>query len=209
MNVTIFGSTGGTGKELVKQALAAGHHVTVYVRNPAKLSVTHDRLAVVQGNLDEPDKIRAAVDGADVVLSALGPTSNKPGQPLTEGMRHIVNGMEQQNVSRLMVTTGAGVADPNDKPQLIGRLFGLALRLFAKHVLADSQGMVSIIRNSELNWTIVRAPRLNDKPGTGQIKVGYAGRGPGTQLSRADFARFMLEQICDDSWSRKAPMVSN
>lgn len=209
MNVTIFGSTGGTGKELVKQALAAGYDVTVCVRNPAKLSVTHDQLIIVQGNLDKPDKISEAVAGADVVLSALGPTSNKPGQPLTEGMRHIVDAMGQQNVSRLIVATGAGVADPNDKPQLIGWLFGLALQLFAKHVLADSQGMVSIIRNSELNWTLVRAPRLNDKPGTGQIKVGYAGQGPGTQLSRADFAQFMLEQIRDDTWSRKAPMLSN
>jgi putative NADH-flavin reductase len=209
MKVTIFGSTGGTGKELVKQALAAGHDVTVYVRNLAKLSVTHDQLTIVQGNLDESDKIREAVAGADVVLSALGSTSNKPGQPLTEGMNHIVTAMEQNNVQRLIVATGAGVADPNDKPQLIGRLFGLALRLFAKHVLADSQGMVSIIRNSDLNWTLARAPRLNDQPGTGQIKVGYAGQGPGTQLSRADFAQFMLEQICDNTWSRKAPMLSN
>jgi hypothetical protein len=117
--------------------------------------------------------------------------------------------MEQNNVQRLIVATGAGVADPNDKPQLIGRLFGLALRLFAKHVLADSQGMVSIIQNSNLNWTLTRAPRLNDKPGTGQIKVGYAGQGPGTQLSRADFAQFMLEQIRDDTWSRRAPMLSS
>lgn len=209
MNLTIFGSTGGTGKELVKQALAAGHQVTVYVRNPAKITLTHERLKVVQGNLDEPQNIREAIAGADAVLSALGPTSNKPGRPLTEGMRHIVGAMEQQNVERLIVATGAGVADPNDEPQLIGRLFGLALRLLSKHVLADSEGMASVIRHSRLNWTLARAPRLNDKPGTGQVKVGYAGKGPGIQLSRADFARFMLAQVDDDTWSRKAPMVSN
>lgn len=209
MKVTIFGSTGGTGKELVKQALAAGHDVTVYVRNPDKLFVTNDQLKVIQGTLDEPNKINEAISGADVVLSALGPTSNKPGKPLTEGMHHIVTAMEKQNVERLIVATGAGVADPNDKPQLIGRLFGLALRLFARHVLADSQGMVAVMQNSNLNWTLTRAPRLNNQPGTGQIKVGYAGRGPGTQLSRADFARFMLEQINDGTWWHKAPMVSN
>jgi len=209
MKLTVFGSTGGTGKELVKRALSAGHDVTAYVRNPAKLSITHDRLMVVQGSLDEYDKICEAVANADVVLSALGPIGNMPGQPLTEGMRHIVSAMEQQNVSRLIAATGAGVADPNDKPQLIGWLFGVALRVFAKHVLADSQGMVSIIRNSDLNWTLARAPRLNDKPGTGHMKVGYAGQGPGTQLSRADFAQFMLEQVEDNTWSRKAPMLSN
>lgn len=209
MNVTIFGSTGGTGKELVKQALAAGHHVTAYVRDPAKLTTAGKGLTVVQGTLEEAKKINEAVAGADVVLSALGPTSNNPGKPLTAGMAHIVAAMEEQNVKRLIAATGAGVSDPNDKPQLIGKFFGLALRLFAKNVLADSQGMVAVVRESDLNWTLARAPRLNDKPGTGQIKVGYAGKGPGTQLSRADFAQFILEQISDETWSRKAPMVSN
>jgi putative NADH-flavin reductase len=209
MNLTIFGSTGSTGQELVKQALAAGHQVTVYVRNPAKVSLSHDRLRVIQGTLEEQDKISAAIAGSEAVLSALGPTSNEPGSPLTNGLRHIVNAMEMHGANRLIVATGAGVADPNDKPQLVGRFFGLALRLFAKHVLADSQGMVAVIRNSSLNWTLARTPRLNNKPGTGQIKAGYAGQGPGTQLSRVDFARFMLAQVQDNTWSRKAPMVSN
>lgn len=209
MNLTIFGGTGGTGQELVRQALAAGHHVTLYARNPDKVTLSNDRLKVIHGNLDEPDKIGAAVAGADAVLSALGPTSNRPGTPLTDGMRHIVAAMKAEGVDRLIVATGAGVADPNDKPQLIGRFFGLALRLFSPNVLADSQGMVAVIRDSGLNWTLVRAPRLNDNPGTGQLKIGYAGQGPGTQVSRADYARFMLAQIEDDAWSRKAPMISN
>lgn len=209
MKLTIFGATGGTGKELVQQALAAGHQVTAYVRTPSKLSLTDDRLSVIQGQMDEAEKINQAIAGADAVLSTLGPTSNKPGQPLTRGMQQIIAAMKRQNVERLIATTGAGVADPNDRPQLIGRLFGLALRLFSKNVLADSQEMVAAIRNSGLNWTLARAPRLTDKPATGQIKVGYAGKGPGTQLTRADFARFMLDQLESDSWSRKAPMLSN
>lgn len=209
MKITIFGSTGGTGKELVNQALAAGHEVTVYVRNPAKLTGLQDRVTVVQGNLEDRGAIGEAVAGAEAVISALGPTNNKPGNPLTAGMDHIVTAMENHHVQRLIVATGAGVADPNDKPQMIGRFFGLALRLFAKHILADSQGMVAVVRKSNLDWTLARAPRLNDNPGAGRLKVGYAGQGPGTQLSRADFARFMLEQLHDDTWLRKAPMVSN
>ncbi|GJM41182.1 MAG: hypothetical protein DHS20C20_14640 [Ardenticatenaceae bacterium] len=209
MNVTIFGATGGTGQELVKQALAAGHKVTAYVRNPAKLNQTSEALTVIQGEMNEPDKITQAVTRADAVISALGPTSNTPERPLTTGMSHIVAAMKKAGVSRLIAATGAGVADPNDKPQLIGRLFGLALRLFAKHVLADSQGMVAAIRNSGLGWTLARAPRLHDKPTDGQIKVGYAGQGPGTQLARADFARFMLAQLASEEWLNKAPMISN
>ena len=209
MKLTIFGATGGTGQELVKQALAEGHEVTVYVRTPAKLGITHDRLTVVQGTMDEPDKIRQAMAGAEAVLSALGPTSNTPARPLTAGMQHIIAAMRKHQVKRLIAATGAGVADPHDKPQLVGRLFGLALRLFARHVLADSQGMVAAIRGSDRAWTLARAPRLHDKPTTGQIKVGYAGQGPGTQLARADFARFMLDQLKTDTWVGKAPMLSN
>jgi putative NADH-flavin reductase len=209
MKLTIFGATGGTGQELVRLALAEGHDVVAYVRTPAKLTVTHERLRVVQGEMSEAAKIRQAVAGADAVLSALGPTSNKPERPLTEGMQHIVASMKEEGVRRLIVATGAGVADPQDKPQLVGRLFGLALRLFARHVLADSQGMVAAVRGSGLDWTLARAPRLQDKPGTGKIKVGYAGKGIGTQLARADFARFMLDQAASDVWLGKAPMLSN
>ncbi len=209
MNLTIFGATGGTGQELVKQALAAGHKVTAYVRNPAKMAQTSEALTVVQGEMNEPDKMTQAITGADAVISALGPTSNTPERPLTAGMAYIVAAMKEAGVSRLIAATGAGVADPNDKPQLIGRLFGLALRLFAKHVLADSQGMVTAVRNSGLDWTLARAPRLHDKPTNGKIRVGYAGQGPGTQLARPDFARFMLAQLESEEWINKAPMISN
>ncbi len=209
MKLTIFGATGGTGRELVRQALADGYEVTVFVRNPAKITQSQERLTVIQGEMAEAEKIAKAVAGADAVISGLGPTSNSPERPLTAGMTHIVAAMKSAGVSRLIAATGAGVADPNDRPQLVGRLFGLALRLFAKHVLADSQGMVAAIRGSDLAWTLARAPRLNDNQGTGKLKVGYAGQGPGTQLARADFARFMLDQVQSDTWLRKAPMLSN
>ena len=209
MNLTIFGATGGTGLSLLNQALEAGHQVTAYARTPSKLTQTDPKLTIIQGEMHEAEKIRQAVAGADAVISALGPTSNTPERPLTAGMQHIVAAMEQEGVNRLIAATGAGVADPNDRPQLVGRLFGLALRLFAKHVLADSQGMVKAIQQSDLDWTIARAPRLTDKPGNGRLVVGYAGQGPGTQLTRDDFAKFMLQQVDSDKWSRKSPMVSN
>jgi putative NADH-flavin reductase len=209
MKLTIFGATGGTGQELVKQALAAGHEVTAYARSPQKLNIQDPQLRVVQGEMDQPDQIRKAIAGADAVLSGLGPTNNRPGRPLTHGIQHIITGMQEAEVTRLIIATGAGVADPQDKPQLIEKLFAFLLRLFARNVLADSQGMVAAVRRSDLEWTLARAPRLNDKPGGGELKVGYAGKGPGTQLARKDFARFMLAQLTDETWVRKAPMLSN
>lgn len=209
MQLTIFGATGRTGAELVQQALADGHTVTAYVRNPAKLTVSHDRLRVVAGTMDDLESIRRAVAGADAVLSALGPVTNTAARPLTEGMGHIVAAMQHHGVRRLIITTGAGVADPLDTPGLVGRFFNVMLRLFARHVLADSIGMVDVVRASDRDWTVVRVPRLNDNPGGGPLRVGYSGQGPGTQLARADFARFMLDQLASAEWLRRAPMISN
>lgn len=209
MRLTVFGATGGTGREIIKQALEAGHEVVAYVRNPAKLSQTAERLTVVQGEMNQPEKIRKAVAGADAVISALGPVNNKPERPLTAGMQNIINAMQRENVNRLIATTGAGVEAPEDKPPLVGKVIGMALRLFAKNVLLDSQGMVDAVQNSDLDWTVIRAPRLTDGPKTERVKVGYAGQGPGTMLTRADYAYFIISQLDDGTWSKKLPMVSN
>jgi uncharacterized protein YbjT (DUF2867 family) len=197
------------GQEVVKQALADGHTVTAYARTPASLGIEQDALAVIQGELNDAEKIRQAVAGAEAVISALGPTNNTPERPITEGMQNIIAAMDQEKVSRLIAATGAGVGDPNDKPGLLHRAIGLTLRISAKNVLEDSVGMVDAIRSSDLAWTLVRAPRLNDKPATGKVKVGYMGQGPGTQLTRGDFASFMLDQLESDEWMRKAPRLSN
>lgn len=208
MKVTVFGATGRTGRWILEHLLADGHDVTAYVRNPDKIDRQHERLTVIAGDMDNAPAIAAAVAGSEAVISALGPVSNTPDRPLTRGMGHIGSAMQEHGVRRLIAATGAGVADPNDRPQLIGRLMGVALRLFARHVLADSQGMVAAIRESDLDWTLARAPRLTDGE-SGPLKVGYAGRGPGMQLARADFARFMVDQLTSDAWVQKAPMVSN
>jgi putative NADH-flavin reductase len=209
MKLTIFGATGGTGQELVKQALADGHEVTAFVRTPSKMTTVHDNLHVKQGELNQHEKLAEAIAGADAVLSTLGPTSNKPEKVVTKGMEGIIAGMKRHGITRLIATTGAGVPDPHDEPKLINHIISFALKLMARHVLADSLSMVEAIRQSDLDWTIARAPRLTDNPATGQIKAGYVGQGLGTQLTRADYARFMLDQLNDDNWVRKAPALSS
>ncbi len=209
MKVTILGATGGTGREVVKQALADGHSVTAYVRTPSKLKMEHERLSVVQGELDSVENLTTAIAGADAVVSTLGPTENKPSQLLTNGMQHIIHAMQTAGVKRLIATTGVGVPDPNDEPKFINRVIGLMLKLFLRHVIADSVGVANAIRSSDLDWTIVRAPRLIDAPAMGKRTVGYVGKGPGIQVTRADYARFLLDQLTDNTWIGKAPALSN
>lgn len=209
MKLTILGATGRTGQELVEQALEAGHEVVAYVRNPAKLTQEHANLRAVTGDLEDEAALREALHGADAVLSGLGPVGNKPDYVLGRGMPHVVAAMQAEGVSRIVLSTGAGVRMPGDTPGLFDRFMGFLLNTFAKHVLEDSRRMVTAVVESDLAWTIVRVPVLNDNPATGNVRVGMVGQGTGTKLSRADMAAFMLEQVESDKYLHQAPVISN
>ena len=103
--------------------------------------------------------------------------------------------MQQHGVRRLISTTGVGVRDPQDQPKPVDHLMKGLLTLMAGAVLRDSAANVDVIRSSNLDWTIVRFPRLTDGPHTGKYRVGYLGKGSGTQLSRADGADFVLKEL--------------
>jgi putative NADH-flavin reductase len=205
--IAVFGATGRTGRPLVDQALAAGYHVTAFARNPAKLPISHERLTVVQGDINDPDRIAEAVKGQDAVLSALGQTSNSTGDVLAVAATHIITAMKAHGVDRLVFQTGAGVADPKDQPSFGSRVIVPLLKLLSPKVLADAERAVETIRRSDVDWIIVRVPRLSDAPARGAYRTGYLRPGF-TPVSRADVANFMLKQIADDTYLRQAPIVS-
>lgn len=208
MRIVIFGATGRTGQPLVEQALAAGYDVTAFVRDPAKLPIAHQRLRVVRGDVIDAAAVEDAIKDADVVLSVLGHTKGSPDDVQTVATQHIVNAMRKHGVRRLISLTGAGVRDPLDQPKLIDRVFGVLLRVLQKNVLQDAERHAQVIQSSDLDWVIVRGPRLSNGPRTGSYRVGYIGPDSGTLASRADVADFMLKQISDDSYLRTKPVVS-
>jgi putative NADH-flavin reductase len=209
MKITIFGATGKVGRHLVDQALERGDRVTAFVRDPSKLTTQrHERLKVVQGNVQNPKDVEQAVAGTDAVLSALGQTKTSSKDVLTEGIKNIVAAMNKHGVRRLVSLTGAGVRDPKDEPKLVDRVIGSLLKLLQRDLLEDAVGAARVIQESDLDWVIVRAPVLNEGEKKGEYRVGYVGKESGTRLSRADLAGFMLEQTTDDTYLHQAPMVS-
>lgn len=208
MNLTIFGASGKTGKQLVTQALDAGHTVTAFVRNPARLGIQHERLRVVQGDGADEVAVARAVEGADAVISALGPVKDAPDGIQTAATKAIVAAMEQHGVRRLVSLTGAGVAAAEDRPKLINHLIKFALKTLAGSVLRDGEGHAEVIKGSALDWVIVRGPVLADGPHTGKYRVGWVGINTGSRITRADLADFMLTQVSDNTYLRKLPMVS-
>jgi putative NADH-flavin reductase len=208
MKIAVFGGTGKTGKHVVEQALAAGHEVTVLARNPAKITIQNPRLHVVQGDIQDAAKVLETVKGADAVISALGPTTNKPLLEVSKGMANIIASMRQKGVKRLIVTAGAGVRDPLDQPKMVDNLIVVALKTFNGNVYEDMRQVVEQVKASGLDWTIVRGPMLTDDPPTGKVRAGGVGKDIGTRLPRADFAAFLLQQLTDPTWLRKAPAIS-
>lgn len=209
MKIAVFGGTGRTGKHIIDQALAKGYEVNVLARTPDKLSTDKTRLVVIQGDVKNAADVEQTIRGADAVLSALGPTSNEPTFEVSQGMENIKTAMRNQNITRLIISAGAGVGDPNDEPKLVNHLINFLLKLMAKNVLADMKKVVKMVRASDLDWTVVRLPMLTDDPKTGQVKVGYVGKGMGPRITRADTADFMLSQVEDKTYLHKSPAISN
>lgn len=208
MKLIIFGASGGTGLEIVKQALKAGHIVTAFVRDPAKLPLNHANLIIRQGDVLDAEAVEKGIAGQEAVISALGPTRPPVPGMMETAARNIVAAMQKHGVRRLISTTGAGVRHPQDQPKLVDHLMKGLLTLLAGTVLRDSAANVAVIQASDLDWTIVRYPRLTNGPHLGKYRVGYVGKNSGSQLSRADGADFVIQELAHRAYIQQMPVVS-
>ena len=192
MRLVLFGATGGTGQELLQQALDRGHEVTAIVRRPAAITLTHARLRVLPGDVMQPDSFAPALHEQDAVLSVLGQNSLKPMTFYCDSARHLVEQLAKAGVPRLVCMTSVGVVD---KP--IGPWFYLLLiKPLLKHIYEDMRHMEQLVRASRLAWTIVRPSRLFDGKRTGQYRVGASGElDRANKISRADAANCMLNEL--------------
>ena len=205
MKLTIFAATGGVGRQLLGQAVAAGHDVTAVVRSPEKLSGPSVRVVRADLTAADPAALESAVGGADAVLSGLGPRSNADAGIAAQGTAAIVAAMQATDVRRIVVVSAAPVGtvpspgrprpprhDPGDGFFMRHLFSHVAGTLFGK-VYTDLALMEDILRDSGLDWTVVRPPRLSSKPGTGRYRTAYGQnvRG-GWIVPRADVAHLML-----------------
>jgi putative NADH-flavin reductase len=207
--VLVLGATGGTGREVVSQALEQGHDVTALVRNPQRLAVTRDRLRMLTGSVtDDGHALAAAVPGQDVVISTLGVgNSLKSSGLIARSVPAIVRAMESQGVRRLIFTSAYGVgATRRDVPFLPRILMSLLFR----DLYADKEAGEEDLRRGNLDWTLVYPVTLSNGPRTGRYRVGehLALHGFPT-ISRADVADFILSQIEDRTYWRKGVLVSS
>ena|SRR5271157_1202076 len=210
MKLLIFGATGATGRLLVDQALAEGNEVVAYVRNPSNLNMYNEHLEIIQGELSNQEAIARAMIGADAVISTLGPRARQKGRPLTNGMQKILAAMQDQGVRRLIITSTLSAKDPNDALNSKAKAMIAIVKLMMHSAYEEIVRVAGLIRASDCDWTIIRLSILNNKPKTGNVKVGSISKGEvGTAISRADLADFILKQVADKTYFREAPAISN
>ena len=206
--ILVIGATGGTGRLIVSHALALGHEVTALVRSLEKgRELTGAKLIV--GDARDEATLRKAVKGQQVVISALG-TPVSPFREVTllsSVTKALVAAMKAENVPRLICITGIGAGDSASHG---GFLFDhLILPLLLRKVYADKNRQEDIVRNSGLDWVLIRPSVLNNKPGRDTIRTltNLSGFHGGT-ISREDVAKFSVDQVRADTWLRQSPLIT-
>jgi putative NADH-flavin reductase len=211
MKLTIFGATGATGTCLVKQAIAAGHDVTAVVRDPARLTVpSHQRLIVVTADVMDPDSISPAMADAGAVLTALGPHGTGPTTVSQDSVRSIIQAMQKTGTRRLIAVSGSIVADEGESPYMRYLLKPMVRRTFLRHVCADMRNAEAAIRDSDLDWTIMRPPGLTSKSARGTYRTAIDSNLPhGFNVSRADLAACILKLLDDPAAEHRLVGIAN
>lgn len=209
MRVAVFGSTGPAGQLVVERALADGHEVVAYARDPGKLS-PRARLTLVQGTLGEPAKIAQAVAGAEAIISLLGPGTKVTRGELSGGVAHLLAAAEAHGVKRVIVLVTPSVTAAEDRRDLLFGALVAMVKLAVRPAYDEIVAIGELVRRSPLDWTLVRVPLLTNGPATGHVRAGSLGQGlVRARLSRADLASFMVGQLTDRTWSRQAPAISS
>lgn len=198
MRLTVFGSTGGVGREIVRQALAAGHKVTAVVRDPSRLTATGEGLEVFRADLSDAEGLRAAVAGRDAVLSGLGPRKRSDAGIAAELTRSVLHAMDAEGVRRLVVVSAAPVGPPAERQAVVDRMMGALVSKILKPVYDDLRAMEAALAGSVTDWTSVRPPRLQDRSATGVYRRVVGGTpSSGRFIGRADVAHAMLAAVDD------------
>jgi putative NADH-flavin reductase len=211
MKIVIFGANGQTGRLLTGQALAAGHDVAAVTRRPAGFPVTHDRLAVVDADVRDAPAVGRAIEGAAVVLSALGvPFTRKQITSYSEGAGNIIAAMSGHGVKRLVVVSSSATEPHHhaDGGLLLNQVLQpLVTATIGKTTYADMRRMEDLVRGSDLEWTIMRPSGLFDAPGITAYEL-HEERAPGIFTSRPDLAAALLDQATSTRFVRKAVAIT-
>lgn len=207
MNLTLFGASGRTGQLLLRMAIDYGYHVTAFTRSPDKIKFTHTRLTVFQGDVLNYTDVLMATSHADVVLCTLGIDVNTRSTTLSDATMNIIEAMKENKCKRLIIQSSLGVAESS---RYIGGFFRwFILPVFLRYIFIDKALQEQYVKESGLEWIIVRPAGLTSKREKRNYHVSINKKIPRLfpKISRADVSRFMLQQIVSDEYLHQKPCL--
>lgn len=205
MKLVVFGAAGGSGWQIVEQAIAAGHDVTAFVRNPAAIKIAHPKLTVIEGDALDAASVSRAVAGQGAVLYAIGTNRRSTLTVCSESTRHIIAAMKEYGVRRLICLSAYGASETKDTA-----LYSKVLRAMIRKRVEDKDRQEELVRASGLEWVLVRPPLLTNGARRGIYRTGFdIPIKLFSSVSRADVAQFMLKQLTDDTYLHQAPTITN
>lgn len=207
--IALLGATGQTGKEFLKKALKAGYSVKALVRDPTKVISHQGELDVIQGDVLNAADVEKLVKDTDAVVSLFGHVKGSPEHLQTDGTKNIVAAMKKFGVKRIISLSGGGLPYPEkDQPKFADKAIRFIMKLTVPKILNDAIAHYGVLKGSNLDWTIVRGPRLTNDEEKGDYRVGWVGVNAGTKIARADLADFILKQVESDEFYEELPFVS-
>ena len=208
MKIIVFGSTGGTGIELIKQALKQGHEVTAFVRNASKVPFSDPAVKLIEGDALDLKSIQTAIGSNQAAISVLGVRLGQaPGKVRSEGTRNIVTALSSTNVRRFVTVSTVGVGDSFNRLSFFARI--LLPKFIGAARLNEAGRQEEIIRQSSLDWTILRPTRLVDSDVVGKYQIANNLRtGMSSKLSRADLAAALLVQLETEDFLRQTLTIT-
>jgi putative NADH-flavin reductase len=211
LRILIIGATGRLGRCLVDQALLSGFVVTALVRKPTSLTLVHERLVVVQGDLLDVASLQHVLPGHDAILVPVAPKAGKLRQKsdlLSKGALNLVSVLSTATPTRLMWVTSAGV-DPEYVKRKNFVYRGIIEPFFLANIYADFKLSEDIVEKSSIAWVVIRPSRLTDGPLTRTYRVQATGiPANANSISRADVAHFMLKETIDRQYDFKKPIIA-
>jgi putative NADH-flavin reductase len=206
MKVIIFGASGKTGKYLVEQALTDGHEVTAFVRDESKLDIAHENLTNFVGDVLTFETVSESLEGQEIVICSLGTSDLGDTTLRTKGTKNIVEAMSVNDANRLFVISAMGVGESWKSLSFFSKaLFATLLRSSR----IDHEAQEEIVMNTNLDWTIVRPSGLMDTPITGIYDVGENIAAKTSRIARADVSDFIIKEIKNNSYVKKAITITN
>jgi putative NADH-flavin reductase len=213
LNLLIMGANGGIGKHAVELALKSGHHVTAVLRNPAKLPLTHPNLEIVKGDIMQPETFEKYLENKDAVISAIGASGglfgDKPTTLYSQGNANLLLAMKKAEVKRAFFISASAIEISPVLPFYVRFVAKYIIQKLLRHMYTDLRLMEKLVKESDINWTIVRPPQLTNKPETGHYRIAInCFLKDCLSISRADVAHFMVNNITDEATYRSTMEIA-